>query len=196
MNAGQYSSMAQAIIGTGAAALAATYGINKSGELNYQADQIRRGMQNDNREWYNVKMSQDYTQRADVQAAIKKQRELLNEQYKRSKATNAVAGGTDESLALQKQGANQSVSQTASEVAARGADYKDNVERQFRSQDFALKQQEAQDKKQRAAAVAQAASQVVNTGLQMVGSGVQGYANSAGNAKAMETVMSNMGGNA
>ena len=175
MNAGQIASIVEGGIG-----LTAALGGAISGKYNRQADALRTGMKDDNKRWYDVKMAQDYTQRADVQAAIKKQRELLDEQTKRARATNKVAGGTDEALAMQKQAANDSVSQTSTEIAARGADYKDNVERQYRSQDYALRQQELQNVQQKAAATAQAASQVVNTGLQMTGNSFQHFAQSSG----------------
>lgn len=180
LNAGQIASIVEGGVGITAALGGAIYGAIKSGKLNREADAIRTGMKKENQQWYNIKMAQDYTQRADVQAAIKKQRELLDEQYKRARATNIVAGGTDEALALQKQAANQSLSQTATDMAARGADYKDNVERQYRAQDYALNQQELQNKQQQAAAVAQAASQVVNAGLSMTGQSFQNFAHASG----------------
>ena len=180
MNPGQIASIVEGGIGLTAALGGAIYGGVKSGKYNRQADAIRTGMKEDNQRWYDVKMASDYTQRADVQAAVKKQRELLQEQYKRARATNKVAGGTDEALAMQKQAANDSVSQTSTEIAARGADYKDNVERQYRSQDYALRQQELQNVQQKAAATAQAASQVVNAGLQMTGNSFQHFAQASG----------------
>jgi len=182
LNAQQIASIVEGGIGLTAALGGAIYGGVKSGKLNRKAEKLLRQMRDDNEQWYNVKSAQDYTQRADVQAAIARQRELLNEQYKQSRAANVVAGGTDESLALQQQAANQSLAQTASDIAARSADYKDNVERQYRSQDYALNQQQLQNYQQRAAATAQAASQVVNTGLQMTGNSFQHFAGATGGA--------------
>lgn len=180
MNAGQIASIIGGGVGITAALGGAIYGAIRSGQLNREADAIRTGMKRENKEWYNLRMRQDYTQRADVQAAIKKQRELLDEQYKRARATNIVAGGTNEALALQKQAANRSLSQTATDIAAKGADYKDNIERQYRAQDYAINQQELQSKQQQAAATAQAASQVVNAGLSMTGQSFQNFASASG----------------
>jgi len=176
MFTGQIASLVEGGIGATAALGGAIYGAVKSGEYNRQAEALRSQLKKENKNWYDIKMAQDYTQRADVQAAIKKQRELLDEQYKRARATNIVAGGTDESLALQKQAANQSLAQTTSDIAARAADYKDKVENQYRAQNYDLQQQEIQQNVQRANAVAQAASQVVNTGIGMVGNAAQHYA--------------------
>ena len=87
--------IASGIIGGVASLGAAIYGGIKSGQYNRKAEQLIQNQRDDNKRWYDIKMAQDYTQRSDVQAAIKRQRELLDEQYKRAKATNAVMGGTD-----------------------------------------------------------------------------------------------------
>jgi len=150
----------------------AIYGGIKSSKLNNKARNILQGQIADNKAWYDTKMSQDYTARSDVQAAINRQRQILDEQYRNARATNVVAGGTDAQLALQNEAANRSLAQTMTDVASRAADYKDSVENQYRAQDAALKQQQQQSYQQQAAATAQAASQAVNAGLNLVGQGV------------------------
>lgn len=165
--------MIGSIIGGVTALGSAIFGGISSAANNNRARQLIQQQRDDNKKWYETQMSRDYTQRADVQAAISKQRELLNEQYKNARATNAVSGGTDESLALQKQAANASLAQTASTIAASGAAHKDSVEQQYRSQDAALNQQQAQSYQQQAAQTAQAAGQAVNAGLNMVGQDIQ-----------------------
>lgn len=172
---GKIGGIVQGATGAVTALGAAIYGGIKSGKYNRKADELIQQQRDNNREWYNIASSRDYTQRSDVQAAIKKQRELLNEQYERAKASSVVAGGTDEALALQKAAANQSLAQTATDIAARASDYQDNIEQQFRQQDAALNQQQAADYRQIAANTAQAASQTVNAGLNMVGQGAQTY---------------------
>ena len=155
---------------SGAAALgAAIYGGMASSIQNRKARELIQQQRDENRRWYDIQMARDYTRRSDVQAAINRQRELLDEQYKRARATNVVAGGTDEALALQQQGANQALSNTMTDIAAQASSYKDNVERQYRQQDAALNQQQAQTYQQQAAASAKAASQVVDAGLKQIG---------------------------
>ena len=169
------AALIQAGIGGAAALGGAIYGGIKSGKYNRKAEALIQKQRDDNKAWWNVKNASDYTQRADVQAAITKQRELLNEQYKRAKATNTVAGGTAESIALQKQAANASLAQTASEVAAAGANYKERMENQYRAQDAALNQQQAENNRQIAKETAAAASQLVNAGIGTVGGGVNNF---------------------
>lgn len=157
------------IVGGTTALGSAIYGGIASSRANNKARRLIKEQRDENRAWYDTKMAQDYTQRADVQAAIKRQRELLDEQYKRARATNVVAGGTDEALALQKQAANQSLSQTMTDVASNATNYKDNIESQYRAQDAALNQQQVQNYQQQAAQTAQAASQGVNAGIGLMG---------------------------
>jgi len=168
--------IASSIIGGVGALGSAIYGAVTSARANNKARQLIQKQRDDNRNWYNVKMAQDYTQRSDVQAAIKRQRELLDEQYKKARATNTVAGGTDEALALQKKAANAALAQTTTDIAAGATQYKDNVEQQYRNQDAALNQQQAQSYQQQAAQAAQAASQAVNAGIGLVGQGIQANA--------------------
>lgn len=159
------------ILGGAAALGSAIYGAIKSSKYNKQADRLIQNQRDENKRWYDIKMSQDYTQRADVQNAINRQREMLDEQYKRAKQTAKVAGGSDAALAAQKEAANKSLSDTMSNVASNAADYKDKVESQYRQQDAALNQQQAEQERQKAQAAAAAASQGVNAGLNLVGIG-------------------------
>ena len=161
--------MVTAGLGGAAALLSSIYGGVTSSIQNKKARELIQQQRDENRRWYDIQMARDYTRRSDVQAAINRQRELLDEQYKRARATNAVAGGTDEALALQQQGANQALSNTMTDIASQASSYKDNVERQYRQQDAAINQQQAQDLRQQAAASAKAASQAVNAGLNLEG---------------------------
>lgn len=158
--------------GTIGSLASAIYGGVKSSQYNNKARGIVGDMVKDNKAWYDTRMSQDYTARADVQAAINRQRQILDEQYRNAKAANVVAGGTDAQLALQKEAANRATAQVTTDIASQANAYKDRVEDQYRAQDAALKQQQAQSYQQQAAATAQAASQAVDSGLNLVGQGV------------------------
>lgn len=119
-----------------------------------------QNQRDENKRWYDQKMAEDYMQRSDVQNVLRKQRELLNEQYQRARATNIVAGGTDESLALQQQAANEAMGDTMANIAANAASYKEGVENQYRAQDAALNQQQIGVEQANAQAIAQAAGQM------------------------------------
>lgn len=165
--------MLGATIAGGVGALgSAIYGAIASSKENKKAQQLIQQQRDDNRAWYNARMSQDYTQRSDAQAVINKQRELLDQQYKNAAATNAVMGGSDTSLAAQKAAANDAMAQTMSDIASNAASYKDSVEQQYRAQDAALNQQQAQIHADQAKATAQAAAQAVGAGISLMGQGL------------------------
>ena len=160
-----------AIAGTAAALGSAIYGAIASSKANNRAKTLVSDLRKRNKAWYDQKMSGDYMARSDVRAAVKKQRELLDEQLRRARATNVVAGGTDQTLAMQQAAANNSLSNTMTDIAANAANYKDAVEQQYLAQDAALTQQQAQMYQQQAAQTAQAAGQAVNAGLSLAGEG-------------------------
>ncbi len=161
--------MIGSIIGGVTALGSAIYGGIKSSAENNKARRLIQQQRDDNKAWYEKKMSDDYTMRSDVQAAVNKQRALLNEQLRNARATNTVAGGTAESLALQQKQAVKSVSDTMTDVAAEAAAHKDAIENQYRATDAALNQQQAQSHQQQAAQVATAAGQAVGAGINMLG---------------------------
>lgn len=152
--------MVGSIIGAAAQVGSSIYGAIKSSQANKRAEQLLQNRRDENRKWYDQKMAEDYTQRTDVQNVLRKQRELLQEQYQRARATNIVAGGTDESLALQQAAANDAMGDTMANVAENAASYKEGIEEQYRNQDAALNQQQIGIEQGKAQAIANAAGQV------------------------------------
>lgn len=150
----------------------AVYGTISSSQANNKARRLIQQQRDENRAWYNTRNAEDYTMRSDVQAAIKKQREVLEEQLRRAQKTNTVAGGTDASLAVQQQAANRALSDTMTDVAGQASAWKDSIENSYRQQDAALNQQQVQNQQQQAQQAAQAGSQVVNAGMNLVGNSI------------------------
>lgn len=69
----------------------------------------------------------DPLQNSENQAALRQARELLKSNTSRAIATNAVTGGTDESLALQKSAANESLEDITADIAANSTNFKTNA---------------------------------------------------------------------
>ena len=173
-----------ATILSGAAALgSAIVGAIQSSKQNKEARQLIQDTRNmvnesraDNRAWYNIRYNQDYTQRADAQAILTKQRELLEQQARNAAGTAAVAGSTDEAAAVAKAAANDSIAKSTSDMAAAAESYKQGIENAYRQQEQALDNQEmnimnqqANMKTAQANATAQAAAQAVNAGVNLMG---------------------------
>ena len=165
-----------AIIGTAVGLGSAIYGGIKSSQQANAARKLIEQQRDDNRKWYQARSAEDYTMRSDAQAALTKQRELLAEQYSNARATNIVAGGSDESLTEQKMAANRSLAQTTSDIAADASKWKDSIENAYRSQDAALNQQQAADLMTQSGNTAAAASQAVNAGLDFAGNSINSAA--------------------
>lgn len=172
--------MVGTIIGAAAQLGSSIYGAVKSSQANKRAEQMLQNQRDENKKWYDQKMSEDYMMRSDVQNVLRKQRELLSEQYQRARATNIVAGGTDESLALQQQAANETMGDTMANIAANASEYKDSIESQYRAQDAALNQQQIGMEQAKAQSIAQAAGQMGSavSGLVTGGTGAKGASTS------------------
>lgn len=166
--------MVGTILGTAAQVGGSIYGAIKSSEANKKAMDLIQAQRDENKKWYEAKIAEDYTKRADVQNVLRKQRELLNEQYQRAKATNIVAGGTDESLALQQQAANEAMGNTMANIAALSSNHKDAVENQYLAQDAALNQQQVGVYQNQANAIAKAAGQMGKAASGLTSGAVKG----------------------
>ena len=125
--------LVSSIIGGIGALGSAIYGAISSSKNANKARQLIQNQRDENQRWYNTKMNEDYTLRTDVQNAINKQRELLDEQIKRANARSVVGGASEEQAALAKEAANKSVAQATADIAAEGANYKDRVEQPYRA---------------------------------------------------------------
>lgn len=152
--------MVGAIIGAAAQVGSSIYGAIKSSQANKRAEQLLTNQRDENQKWYETRMAQDYTRRADVQNVLRKQRELFNEQYQKARGASIVAGGTDESLALQQAQANKTMGDTMGDIAAQAENYKEAVEQQYRETDAQLDQKEIALEQQKAQNIADAAAQM------------------------------------
>lgn len=108
--------------------------------------------------WYDKEYNSDFLQRSDAQSALNKTRNILDERYKNAQGAAAVSGATDESLALQKQAANQTLADVTSNIAERADAYKENVRANYENQQNAIDQERMGVNNQKAQATVQMAS--------------------------------------
>lgn len=174
----RHNIMVGTIIGAAAQIGSSIYGAVKSSQANKKARQMIQNQRDENQKWYDQKMAEDYTQRPDAQNILRKQRELLQDQYQRARATNIVAGGTDESLALQQAAANETMGDTMAEIASQASAYKEGVEEQYRAKDDAYNQQQIAMELKKAEQIAKAAGQMGSAVSGLI-SGISGAAGAA-----------------
>lgn len=86
-----------------------------------------RGMEAENKAFYNSQALGDFTQRADAQNAIRMMRNQLDRQTKRATNTAAITGGTIEQAAVSKDSANKALADATANIGAVGAQFKDRV---------------------------------------------------------------------
>lgn len=106
---------------------------------------------------------QDPTQTADNQAALTNAREVMKEATDRAAATAAVTGGTDESVALAKKQAADTVGGMLQQQAVQGAQRREQAYQNAEGQLDAYTKYLADSKKAQAQAIAGAAGNLANT---------------------------------
>ena len=163
--------MVGTIVGAAIQGASAIGGAIASSQANKKMMQLIGDEEERNRKWYDLEMSKDWMQRPEAQNALRKVKELLKDQYQRTKATNVVAGGTDEALALQQQGANEVVGETGATIASQAAAHKDEVESQYQAKQSALNQQKMAVLQGKADNIAAAAGQMGQAVSGLMGGG-------------------------
>lgn len=145
---GMAGSIGSAIIG----------GVNAS-KAAKEANRLIERQQRDNQAWFDRRYNEDYSQTAEAQNLMNYAREQAEKQYRRAEGAAAVAGATDESVAMAKRDANEMLSQTASNIAAQGTARKDAIEQQYMNTKNSLTQQQVANLQQKAQNISAAAGQ-------------------------------------
>ena len=93
-----------------------------------------------NQDWYDRRYNEDATQRADAQAILTRTEESIRNRNRQAAGTQAVMGGTEESVATAKARNNQALAQAATNIAINGEARKDAIESQYQQRDANLQQ--------------------------------------------------------
>lgn len=174
-------SVAALAIGAISALASAVIGAVSSSNANKRAQSLIDTQQKEDKRWYEQKKNADYMNRSEVQAVLKKQRETLDEYYKRSRATNVITGGTDEAAAMAQEAANKTIADTSTNIASQATAYKDSLDKQSRESEKQYAQIKVGSEQAKANQIAQAASAGVGAGLNLAGSTIKSSATVSGN---------------
>ena len=129
------------IIGGVAGALGGIFGgICKNKMLKKQMAMVNE-QKRENLDWYDRRYNEDATQRADAQAILTKTSEMRKHRNQQSAGTQAVMGGTEESVAASKEANAKALSDATSQIAVAGAQRKDQIEGQYRERQNQLDEQ-------------------------------------------------------
>lgn len=106
--------------------------------------QVRRNLeqqQRENQDWYDRRYNEDATQRADAQRMLTMTNEAIKNRNRGAAGTQAVMGGTEESVAATKAANANALADTASQIAVAGANRKDQVESQYQARKDTINKQ-------------------------------------------------------
>lgn len=87
----------------------------------------------DNQNWYDRTYNEDATQRADAQRLLTMTEDSIKQRNNAEAGTQAVMGGTDESVAAAKEANNKALTDTASNINAAADNRKDNIEQEYQN---------------------------------------------------------------
>lgn len=96
-------------------------------QLQKNLEQQRR----ENQDWYDRRYNEDATQRADAQRMLATTMDAIKDRNRDAAGTQAVMGGTEESVAATKAANANALADTAAQIAVADANRKDAVENQY-----------------------------------------------------------------
>lgn len=114
------------------------FGGIKASQAMKQVEKNLNNQMRDNQDWYDRRYNEDATQRADAQRMMAMTMDAIRDRSMDAKGTQAVMGGTEESMAATKAANANALADTASNIAIAGAARKDEVENSYRAKKDSL----------------------------------------------------------
>lgn len=133
--------MVGTLIGAGLGVLGNIAGGLMASRATRKAKKDLQNQRAENKAWYNRRYNEDATQRADAQRILTLTEDSIRNRNKAAMGAQAVAGGTEESVAATKAANNQALAEAASRIAAQGEARKDNIETQYMNNDRDIRRQ-------------------------------------------------------
>lgn len=129
------------LIGSAIGAAGSIFGGIKASKAMKKAKANIEAQRQKNQDWYDRRYNEDATQRADAQRILTQTEESIKQRNKQAAGTQAVMGGTDESVAAAKAANNQALADATSQIAANAEARKDNIEAAYMANDNAYAEQ-------------------------------------------------------
>lgn len=126
------------------------------------------GQMRENQNWYDRRYNEDATQRADAQRILTITNDNIRQRNQQAAGTQAVMGGTEESVAAAKAANNQAIADATSQIAVNGERRKDQIESQYMTTKANLNDKLNNLEQARAQNTAQAVQGVAQAGSNMV----------------------------
>lgn len=122
-----------------------------------------------NQDWYDRNYNADATQRADAQRILTKTEEMIKNRNRQAAGTQAVMGGTEESVAAAKAANNQALADATSQIAVNAEARKDQIEQTYQQKDAQLQDALNNMEINKAQAISSAVQGVTQAGASIAG---------------------------
>ena len=156
-------------IGAGLSAVGSIFGnISASKAMKKVKDNLNEQRKR-NQDWYDRRYNEDATQRADAQAILTRTEETIRARNKQAAGTQAVMGGTEESVAAAKAANNQALADATATIAVNADKRKDAIEQQYQARDAEIQEQLNDLEQKKAQNTAQAIQGVAEAGSNIAG---------------------------
>lgn len=170
-----------AIIGAAAGLAGGVIGAVNSAKARKRQQAILDKRARQQEDVYNRDYYKDYTQTASAQSALNRAREIYQGGINSAKATQAVMGGTEESIAAAKQHANDAVAQTTAQIAVNGEAQQAHAQDRYSTQQDAISNAKAGIESDIATQNAKAGSEAIKAGVGLAQADAEADGNLIGN---------------
>lgn len=106
--------------------------VSRNNQISKRTEAIDKRLR-ENQNWYDRRYNEDATQRADAQRLLTMTEDAIRRRNRAAEGRKAVMGGTDESVAAEKEANNMAYANAVSQIAAVGERRKDVIEQQYRN---------------------------------------------------------------
>ena len=104
---------------------------SRNNALNKQIGMVEQ-QQREDTDWFNRRYNEDATQRADAQRLLAITEENIRKRNRAAAGTQAVMGGSEESVAATKEANAKAMADATSQIVAANEQRKDQIEQQYR----------------------------------------------------------------
>ena len=131
--------MIGAIIGAGLSIAGSVVGGIKAAQESRKAKKELDNSMRENQSWYDRTYNEDPTKRASANYLLTKTAEAVKDRNRNAKGTQAVMGGTEDSVTATKEANSQTLSDTAAKITAENDTRKDKIEDRYQDNKSAIR---------------------------------------------------------
>ena len=130
--------MIGSLVGAGLSAVGSIFGGISASKAMKKVKKNLQAQKQANQDWYDRRYNEDATQRADAQRILTRTEESIRNRNRHAAGSQAVMGGTEESVAAAKAANNQALADATSQIAVNAEARKDQIEQTCQQRDSQL----------------------------------------------------------